>query len=116
MVHTDSKGRTWKIIGRNDGICLYYTKPNAPGCHYVVFDTMDGDEELVTRLHALQIERRFAIAELRSICKAIGDNDWPDELDLSDIIEKHLGDYILERGGIVDQLKDVAGRIRRQLV
>jgi len=41
-------------------------------------------------LTALQIERGRAIAALRDACREFGDNDWPDNLDLSDIIEKHL--------------------------
>lgn len=36
------------------------------------------------------LERESAIATLRHVCAEIGDNDWPDDLHLSDIIEKHL--------------------------
>lgn len=35
-------------------------------------------------------ERRGAILLLRKVCEKIGDNDWPDNLDLRDIIDKHL--------------------------
>lgn len=42
------------------------------------------------------LEREEAISMLRGICAAHGDNDWPDELSLADIIEKHLGDYLSE--------------------
>lgn len=38
----------------------------------------------------LLAERADAIATLRRLCKEYGDNDWPDKLHLSDIIEKHL--------------------------
>jgi hypothetical protein len=41
-------------------------------------------------------ERKQAIAVLRELCGKFGDNDWPDDLYLSDIIEKHLGDYLEE--------------------
>jgi len=39
-------------------------------------------------------ERADAIAALRNICDDHGDNDWSDGLYLSDIISKHLGDYL----------------------
>lgn len=35
-------------------------------------------------------ERQEAIAKLREVCAAHGDNDWPDDLNLADVIEKHL--------------------------
>lgn len=38
-------------------------------------------------------ERIDTIAKLRSECESFGDNDWPDDLYLPDIIEKHLCDY-----------------------
>lgn len=38
----------------------------------------------------MRIERADAILTLRRICAEEGDNDWPDDLHLSDIIEKHL--------------------------
>lgn len=57
------------------------------------------------RIAALESERQSAISSLREICKVIGDNDWPDNLHLGDAIEKQLGDYILEDGGLVDRLE-----------
>lgn len=41
-------------------------------------------------------ERPYVIAMLRTICETWGDNDWPDDLHISDIIEKHLLRYINE--------------------
>lgn len=35
-------------------------------------------------------EREATVAALRSACEAHGDNDWPDDLHLADVIEKHL--------------------------
>lgn len=35
-------------------------------------------------------ERAEAIATLRAVCERVGDDEWPDNLHLSDIIEKHL--------------------------
>ena len=39
-------------------------------------------------------ERQEAIASLRRICATCGDNDWPPDLHLADILDKHLGRYI----------------------
>ena len=39
---------------------------------------------------ALLTERQRAIVALRAVCADFGDNDWADNLDLGDIIEKHL--------------------------
>jgi hypothetical protein len=39
---------------------------------------------------ALILEREEAIAMLRQVCGEHGDNDWEDDLHLSDVIEKHL--------------------------
>lgn len=49
-----------------------------------------------TREQAWIAEREAAIAMLRTICEAHGDNDWPDDLHLADIIEKHLGRHLGE--------------------
>ena len=38
----------------------------------------------------LLIERHEAVLTLRGVCEKHGDNDWSDDLHLSDIIEKHL--------------------------
>jgi hypothetical protein len=35
-------------------------------------------------------ERERTIATLRMVCEQHGDNDWPDDLNLADVIEKHL--------------------------
>jgi hypothetical protein len=35
-------------------------------------------------------ERERTITALRAVCRDIGDNDWPDDLYLPDVIEKHL--------------------------
>lgn len=38
----------------------------------------------------LAIERQEAVHMLRQVCEEHGDNDWPDDLYLADVIEKHL--------------------------
>jgi hypothetical protein len=35
-------------------------------------------------------ERVATVAMLRDLCRSRGDNDWPDDLHLADVIEKHL--------------------------
>jgi hypothetical protein len=35
-------------------------------------------------------EREAAVAMLRQVCAEFGDNDWPDDLHLADVIETHL--------------------------
>lgn len=45
----------------------------------------------------LRMERARAIETLRYVCEAFGDNDWEDNLHLSDIIEKHLGDNLFDK-------------------
>ncbi|HXJ61945.1 MAG TPA: hypothetical protein VNU68_35345 [Verrucomicrobiae bacterium] len=42
------------------------------------------------QLGRLISEREEAVATCRRICVEHGDNDWPDDLHLSDIIEKHV--------------------------
>lgn len=42
------------------------------------------------------LERQEAIAAMRQICGEHGDNDWPDDLSLADVIEKHLGRHLDE--------------------
>ena len=41
-------------------------------------------------------EREIAIIVLRRLCAEHGDNDWPDELHLADVIEKHLANHLAE--------------------
>ena len=38
----------------------------------------------------LGLERAETVAKLRELCALIGDNDWPDNLYLPDVIEKHI--------------------------
>lgn len=35
-------------------------------------------------------EREDTVAALRSACEDHGDNDWPEDLHLADVVEKHL--------------------------
>jgi hypothetical protein len=40
------------------------------------------------------VERETAVSILRGLCREFGDNDWPDDLSLADVIDKHLGDHL----------------------
>ena len=44
----------------------------------------------LTSVGKMAVERVEAVTALRSVCGAFGDNDWPDNLALADVIEKHL--------------------------
>lgn len=52
------------------------------------YDTSEG------RLASLLAERMDAVRELRVLCEEHGDNDWPDELNLGDVVEGHLSRYL----------------------
>jgi hypothetical protein len=49
-----------------------------------------------TRPEYFIAERLAAVAALRRVCAAHGDNDWPDNLHLADVIEKHLERHLPE--------------------
>ena len=53
-----------------------------------------GYESSTTQQYAWIVEREQAIAALRSLCAEHGDNSWPNDLHLADIIEKHLGKHL----------------------
>jgi hypothetical protein len=44
----------------------------------------------------LERERAQVVNILRQVCEEHGDNDWPDNLNLSDVIEKHLWRHLEE--------------------
>ena len=43
---------------------------------------------------ALLEEREAALRVLRNLCEDFGDNDWTGDMELSHIIEKHLGKHL----------------------
>lgn len=53
-----------------------------------------GYEHSEARASRWIVERERAIAALREVCADFGDNEWPDNLDLGDIINKHLHDHL----------------------
>lgn len=44
----------------------------------------------------LLAERAQAVVVLRKLCEEFGDNDWPEDLFLPDVIEKHLRPYLAD--------------------
>lgn len=42
-------------------------------------------------------EREATVLKLRDVCRDFGDNDWPEDLHLEDVIEKHLLKHLHER-------------------
>ena len=51
----------------------------------------DKDKEI--QLATLIVEREEAIAALRIVCERYGDNAWNEQLNLADIIVKHINLY-----------------------
>lgn len=49
-------------------------------------------EALKAEVLFMQLEE--ARAALRRVCQEHGDNDWPNDLNLADVIEKHLAPYL----------------------
>lgn len=47
-------------------------------------------------LEQMILERESAISALRSACMDHGDNEWPENLHLADIINKHLVYYLMK--------------------
>ncbi len=63
-----------------------------------VLRTLDFDESDMERKHiAWTLERQSIVNQLRRLCEEFGDNDWPDDLHLGDVIEKHLARHLHER-------------------
>lgn len=49
-----------------------------------------GIEDTHAKASAWLVEREQLVAALRQACDELGDNDWPDDLNLVDVLEKHL--------------------------
>jgi hypothetical protein len=49
------------------------------------------------------MEREQTVNALRDACRDLGDNDWPDGLHLSDVVEKHLHRHF-DMGRIVETI------------
>lgn len=47
-----------------------------------------------TRVAQLELERLEIVAKLREVCAEHGDNDWPEDLHLGDVLEKHLARHL----------------------
>ncbi len=54
-----------------------------------------GDDPRI-ELGSLVRERADVVTTLRELCAEFGDNDWPDNLHLGDVIQKHLAQYLEE--------------------
>lgn len=47
------------------------------------------------------VEREEVVAVMRRVCDAYGDNDWPDDLHLGDVIDKHLEPHLRVDSGAI---------------
>lgn len=61
------------------------------------------------------LERADAVLKLREICEDFGDNDWPSDLHLTDVLEKHLLRRLHEDGRGDDMLVTI-GELKHWLV
>ncbi len=57
-----------------------------------------GIEDLEAGKARWAMEREEAVAMLRQVCAEHGDNDWPDNGYLRDVIEKHLWRHLPDPG------------------
>lgn len=56
---------------------------------------LDEEDDLTEkRVAHLVAAREDVRAALRGICEEYGDNDWEDDLNLADVIEKHLRPHL----------------------
>lgn len=46
---------------------------------------------------ALLVERSATVEKLRELCADHGDNDWPEDLYIPDILDKHLAQYLTDQ-------------------
>lgn len=53
-----------------------------------------GYDDAKVKAYGWIVEREEAVQKLRELCREHGDNEWPDDLYLADIIENHLADYL----------------------
>ena len=53
-----------------------------------------GYEDTDAQKSAWVLERENAVSTLRQLCEEFGDNDWDENIFLSDVIEKHLGKHL----------------------
>lgn len=56
-------------------------------------------EDVVAESAKWIVEREEIIQQLRELCEEYGDNDWPDDLHLGDVIEKHLANHLYSNDG-----------------
>lgn len=72
----------------------------------------EGTEAEAAKLAA---EREATVATLREVCGRFGDNDWPDRLRLSDVIEKHLARRIEDLVALAERIRDGRYNVRTEL-
>lgn len=54
--------------------------------------------ETLREYHRLVTQHAATVNALRDICREFGDNDWPDDLYLPDVIVKHLRNHLETTG------------------
>jgi hypothetical protein len=56
-----------------------------------------GYEDPEAKASLFAVEREETLQQLRTICRDFGDNDWPENLHLGDVIDKHLSRHLHAR-------------------
>ena len=56
----------------------------------------DDADRMRLRIARLEAEMADARVQLRKLCEDFGDTDWPDNLHLGDVIERHLARALYE--------------------
>lgn len=64
---------------------------------------MLGHDDPKSQQSAWVLEREATIAQLRVVCADHGDNDWPDDLNLADVVQKHLANYLVWTKSVFDK-------------
>lgn len=70
------EGRRWALTGMAD----YFARELGEGAH--------------AEFLRWYSERQQLVSALRRVCGRHGDNEWSDDLDLVDVVEKHLERYL----------------------
>lgn len=84
-----------KIVEEDDELReIYYQRGRKDTAARFLRECMDTLNPEQKKNAQLIIERDRTVASLRQVCEVHGDNDWPDGLNLSDVINNHLWSHL----------------------
>ena len=82
---------------RGEELELHYERGHRAAWRQVLTDALrnlTGDSDMEVRIAQWTAERSAVVASLRMLCDEYGDNDWKDNANLCDVLEKHLGAHL----------------------